>query len=216
MSVFDGLSRPMRAAGLGLLAVGVVAAAIGGVTMVTGGGDGSNAAAPAGQDSRQPGDRGGSRTRTTTPGQSTTSATATGSASPSTATGAPSTPRRPGDTSTTGRPGAGRGVHDQQASATNVAVRVYNNSMIHGLAHRAADDFFTMGWNVVEVGNYSGGVIPATTAYYRPGTDEKFAADSLARQFGMRAKPRFPGIADSSAGVIVIVTQDYQSTPQGK
>jgi hypothetical protein len=88
---------------------------------------------------------------------------------------------------------------------------VYNNSTIHGLAASAAADFRAAGWNVADVSNYSAGIIPVTTAYYRPGTDEETAAKALAAEFGMRAEARFDGIKDSSPGVIVIVTNNYKA-----
>jgi hypothetical protein len=103
----------------------------------------------------------------------------------------------------------GQPTGDQQASAKWVVVRVYNNSTIHGLAARAAEDFRGAGWNVVDVSNYSAGIIPATTAFYRPGTDEETAAKALAAEFRMHAEPRFEGIQQSSPGVIVIVTNNY-------
>jgi hypothetical protein len=96
--------------------------------------------------------------------------------------------------------GSGRGV-----------VRVYNNSMIHGLAARAADDLRAAGWAVVEVGNYPWGIIPTTTVYYEEGTGERADAETIASQFGMRVEPRFPGIANASPGIIVIVTKDYRN-----
>ena len=94
-------------------------------------------------------------------------------------------------------------------------MRVYNNSTIHGLAATAADDFRGSGWNVAEVSNYSAGIIPVTTAYYRPGTDEETAAKALAAEFGLRAEARFDGIKESSPGVIVIVTNNYKTKASG-
>jgi len=94
-------------------------------------------------------------------------------------------------------------------------VRVLNNSLIKGLADRAAADFRGSGWNVTEVSNYSGGVIQTTTAYFRPGTDEEAAAKQLAQEFAIRAEPRFEGIKDATPGVIVIVTKEYQSGHKG-
>ena len=90
-----------------------------------------------------------------------------------------------------------------------VPVRVYNNSTITGLAARAAEDFRRAGWPIDEVGNYPHGVIPTTTVYYRPGTDEEAPARALAQQFGMRVNPRFEGMQDATPGIIVIVTNDY-------
>lgn len=88
-------------------------------------------------------------------------------------------------------------------------VRVYNNSTITGLAARAAQDFRDAGWSVVEVGNYSSGIIPTSTVYYREGTSEQDAAQVMSAEFGLRAEPRFPGLRDSSPGLIVIVTNNY-------
>lgn len=88
-------------------------------------------------------------------------------------------------------------------------VRVYNNSTITGLGARAAQDFRDAGWPVAEVGNYSSGIIPTSTVYYREGTSEQDAAQVMSAEFGLRAEPRFPGIRDSSPGLVVIVTNDY-------
>lgn len=93
--------------------------------------------------------------------------------------------------------------------AARPQVRVYNNSTITGLAARAAQDFRDAGWPVVEVDNYSSGVIPTSTVYYRRGTGEQDAAQVMSAEFGLRIEPRFPGIRDSSPGLIVIVTNDY-------
>ena len=91
-------------------------------------------------------------------------------------------------------------------------MRIYNNSTTKGLATRAADELRSEGWTVAEVSNYPSGIIPTTTAYYRPGTDEETAAKSLAAAFGMRAEPRFAGIQNSNPGVIVMITNDYQKS----
>ena len=45
MSVFSGMSRPMKAAGVVLVGVAIVAAVIGGITALSGG-NGSNEAGP--------------------------------------------------------------------------------------------------------------------------------------------------------------------------
>jgi hypothetical protein len=108
-----------------------------------------------------------------------------------------------------GAPGAGGGSGGVAAAYSAVAVRVFNNSTITGLADRAAGDLRARGWNVVEVGNYPFGVIPESTVYYRPGTDEQAASDAIARQFGIRSLPRFAGIQNASPGVIVIATNNW-------
>jgi LytR cell envelope-related transcriptional attenuator len=107
-----------------------------------------------------------------------------------------------------GEPGTG-GNGGVRPAALSVPLRVYNNSTIQGLAARAAEDFRRAGWPVEEVGNYPGGVIPTSTVYFRPGTDEEAAARALGEQFHLRVEQRFEGIQDASAGIIVIVTNDY-------
>ena len=92
-------------------------------------------------------------------------------------------------------------------------MRIYNNSRIKNLAAQAASDIRAGGWNVVEVGNYSQGIIATATVYYRPGTAEEAAARELGATYGLRVEPRFEGIKDASPGVIVIVTNDYTGHP---
>lgn len=210
MSLFSGLSRPMKAAGLALVGVAVIAAVIGGITLASSGG-GSDTANPPG--STPTTSDGATAPSSPAPGTPPASSPPASSAPPSSApaSSAPpsSQPGQPGQPGQTGQPGQPGG--DQQASHKWVTVRVYNNSTIHGLATRAADDFRASGWKVEEVSNYSSGIIPATTAYFRPGTDEEAAAKALALEFGFRAEPRFEGIQSSQPGVIVIVTNNYKA-----
>ncbi|MDA3648322.1 LytR C-terminal domain-containing protein [Saccharopolyspora indica] len=97
-----------------------------------------------------------------------------------------------------------------------IVVRVYNNSTISGLAHRAAEDFRRTGYDVPEVGNYSAGLIPTTTVYFRPGTPEETQAKQLAARFGARVEPRFDGIQDATPGLIAIITNDYKGPVDAK
>ncbi|MCI2422588.1 LytR C-terminal domain-containing protein [Saccharopolyspora sp. K220] len=101
-------------------------------------------------------------------------------------------------------------------AAAKILVRVYNNSTISGLAHRAAEDFRLAGYEVPEVGNYSAGRIPTTTIYFRPGLDEERQAKDLAARVGARAEPRFDGIQDATPGLIAIITNDYKGTTATK
>jgi hypothetical protein len=203
MSVFSGMSRPMKAAGVALIGVAIIAAVIGGISALSG--NGSNEAGPSGTPS--------SGSATSTPPSGTTPTTP-----PPSTTTSPSSPTPPSPTSpapgqpTSGQPGQ---PGDQQAGNKWVTVRVFNNSLIKDLAQRAAADFRGSGWSVSEVGNYSQGTIPTTTAFYRPGTDEEAAAKQLAQEFGIKAEPRFPGIESASPGVIVIVTKEYESGHKG-
>jgi hypothetical protein len=121
---------------------------------------------------------------------------------------APPPPPPSGGDTTGARTGDARGGNGGP-SAVNAPLRVYNNSTIAGLATRAAEDFRRAGWPIDEVGNYPHGIIPTTTVYFRPGTDEEAPARALAEQFRMRVNPRFEGLQSATPGIIVIVTNDY-------
>lgn len=195
-----------------LFGVAAVALILGIVSLSTGG-DGDNGQAA--------GNTAGTQAPVTpgnTPGQSgspgsTPTATQPAPPKPGPITG-PATPAPPGKTTTVIEPPpaaggpqpAGQPVGDKSAD-----VRVYNNGTIKHLASQAADRLRRDGYRVVSVANYPQGVIPTTTVYYRPGTGEEATANSIAQDIGARAAPRFPGLADASPGVIVIVTNDYKA-----
>ncbi|UMP05661.1 LytR C-terminal domain-containing protein [Amycolatopsis sp. EV170708-02-1] len=204
MSLFSGLSRPMKAAGLALVGVAVIAAVIGGITLTSGGGDSDTATPPGTTPTSSDGATQPSSPAPGSPPASTPPASS--SAPPSSAPPSSAPPSsQPGQTGQPGQPGG-----DQQASHKWVTVRVYNNSTIQGLAEQAAKDFRASGWNVSEVKGYPGR-LPETVAYYRPGTDEEAAAKALALEFGFRAEPRFKEIENIGPGVIVILTKDYKA-----
>jgi hypothetical protein len=46
--------------------------------------------------------------------------------------------------------------------------------------------------------------------YYQEGAGQREHAEAIGAAFGMRVLPRFPGIANASPGLIVIVTRDYR------
>ncbi|WP_326566601.1 LytR C-terminal domain-containing protein [Amycolatopsis rhabdoformis] len=229
MSFLSGLSRPMRAAGVALIGVAVIAAIVGGVTALSGGGSSDNNAGPtsaSGSPSAPQSTSGSSSSAQSSAPSSSASSTAPASqpGQPSGQPGQPGQPGgqpgQPGQSGQPGQPGQpggqpGQPGNGQQASNKWVTVRVYNNSTIPHLAEQAAADFRASGWNVPEVGNYPQGVLPHTAAFYRPGTDEEAAAKQLAAEFGFQAEPRFEGIQNSSPGVIVIITKDYQSGHKG-
>src|SRR2546430_8489778 len=182
--------RTGRTAGLVLIGIAVIALVIGVISLATGG---LHAAGGGGQSS------------TVAPPPKSTTATPKPpnprpTTQPSSSTGKP-----PVTTTTTAAP------LPPAPDPHQVPIRVLNNGKISGFAAQAAKDFRDAGWNVVEVGNYKEGVIPTTTAYYRAGTEEEAVAKALAQQFNMRADVRFPGIAGASPGVIVMITNDYNS-----
>ena len=195
-------TRPLRVAGMALLGLAVIALVIG-LISVFGGGTGN------GDDDAQPP---ATRTSPSEPGSSqeqppTSSGTSTSQPTSSSPTSGPTTTTtRPGDSPPAPPPG---GDGNGEPGKTQ-QVRIYNNSTVEGLASQAAEDLRAVGWNVVQVDNYPYGTIPTTTVYYRPGTAEEQAAEDIAGDFGMRVEERFRGIDGFAAGVIVIVTNDYE------
>jgi len=187
-------SRPAKAAGFALLGVAAVALIIGVVSLFGGG-------------EETPPVAGGSSSET--PPVQTTSE----SPGPTTASSPPvvTTTTAPPTTTSAAAPPA-----SQQPGAVKVPVRVYNNSTVTGLANKASDEVRANGWTVAETGNYSQGVIPTTTVYYRAGTDEEASAKELAAVLRARVEPRFAGIESAAAGIILIVTNDYQGVSKSK
>jgi len=200
-----GPAHPARAAGLALIAVAAVALVVGVVSLFTGGDDGEAGAQPtdapsssqaAGTPSESPGPTSDAGQSPTPGPEQTTPPPAT------TAPGATTTPAAGTTAVPPPPPVQGQG---------KPPVRVYNNGTIGGLAATAAEDVRRAGWEVADVANYSQGLIPTTTVYYRPGTDEEASARQLGEALGVEVKPRFDGIEQAHAGIIVIVTDSYQS-----
>jgi LytR cell envelope-related transcriptional attenuator len=200
-------ARPLRVAGLVLLGVAALSLVIGLISIFGNNGD-----------DQADGDGNDGQTTTTTSSpadsESPSSSRPPGSSSstkpaPTTTTSGQSTsPSQPPGTAVK-PPAAGDGNGEPGKTQQ---VRVLNNSTVGGLAARAAGDLREAGWPVVQVGNFpdSGGVIPTTTVYYRPGTTEQRAAELLADEFGMAVEPRPASLKDHGPGLIVIVTSDYQ------
>jgi hypothetical protein len=193
--------RPLRTAGFALLGLAAAAALAGLLLMLTDNGSTSAGERPAIASRPTP------ESRSVAPAPSSSPIPPSASAAPAPASGAlppppgPAAAPVPADTDVAA---SGKGIGEGET-------RVYNNSTIHGLAARAATDLRAAGWPVVEVSNYAGGRIPTTTVYYQESTDQRAIAEAIGAKFGMRVEPRFPGIADASPGVIVIVTNDYGS-----
>jgi len=203
----SGGPSPLRVGGLALLGAGAVAALIGLATLLPGG---SSTTTPAA--TTPPPAPTAAPTAAATPGATVaaqpapTVPAAVPTVGPTVAIAAPP-PAAPAPAPAPAAPQAGTGGG---SAAARGPVRVYNNSTVTGLAARAANDFRADGWQVGQVSNYSQGIIPTSTVYYRPGTAEQTAATRIASEFGLRTEPRFSGIDDATPGLIVIVTNDYQ------
>ncbi|NKE56255.1 LytR family transcriptional regulator [Lentzea sp. PSKA42] len=188
-------SRPAKAAGFALLGVAAVALIIGVVSLFGGGSD----SPPSAEGS------------STAPPASTTSGSPTAPTSVSSEPPAGTTTVPPTTSSAVVPP-----PPVTQSGVAKVPVRVYNNSTVTGLASKASDEVRANGWTVAETGNYSAGTIPTTTVYFRPGTDEEASARELAGVLRARVEPRFDGIQSAAAGIILIVTNDYQGASKNK
>jgi LytR cell envelope-related transcriptional attenuator len=217
-------SRPLlRTGGIALLGVGVIAATIGLFTSATTGG-GTGTAVPSASAQALP------SAEPTVPVQAAPALPPTDAAVPADpgtpAATAPAVPDTPAPAAPPApqppvvaapAPGAGGSASSDGANTDGQAVRaplrVYNNSLIEGLAARAKSDFEAAGWTVTAISGFPG-KIPQSTVYFRPGTSEEAAAQELGREFGLRVEPRFDGIDPAADGVIVIVTQDYKSGPK--
>jgi hypothetical protein len=193
--------------GLGLIGIGVLAAVFGTVTLMSG--ESSDTAQPLPQESTS---------QVQPPPEPAPSPVVPPVQPPPVQPPAaqPPTAEQPGSGSAQ-TPGSGQDVPVGSGKGSEqIIVRVYNNSTISGLAHRAAEDLRKAGYDVPEVGNYAKGKIPTTTVYFRPGTDEERQAKELAARIGARADARFDGIQDATPGLIAIITNDYKGPSVGK
>ena len=87
------------------------------------------------------------------------------------------------------------------------AVTVLNNSRVHGLAARSAEDFAAAGWPVAAVGNFRGR-IPVTTVYYDPGLEPAAREFAGAFEGVARVRPRFDSLP--ARGVVVVLTREFE------
>jgi hypothetical protein len=85
-------------------------------------------------------------------------------------------------------------------------VTVLNNSRRTGLAHRAAAQVANGGWQIKQIGNFTGR-IRISTVYYAPG--QAAVAHKFAHQFSavQRVLPRFRGLPGS--GLTLVVTREW-------
>ncbi|SDK47341.1 LytR cell envelope-related transcriptional attenuator [Actinopolyspora mzabensis] len=212
-----------RIGGFTLLGVGVLALFFGVATALTGDGEpsaeptgtappppASTSSGPTSSAGKPPGTSEPNTSASSEPSESSSSRPSESAADRgSSATSESSSDNRNSDDGKAGDGDAGEGSSSEGDSRQRISLRVYNNSKIENLAHRAARDLRGAGFRVVEVDNYAGGRIPVTTVYYRPDTEERAQARTVARRLDARLKPRFNGITDASPGVIVIVTKNY-------
>lgn len=178
---------PLRALAMVLLSLAVVFAGIG-IFSLTGSDSEETAAAPAADTSAVP-------TATAAPTGTSAPAEPSSTAPPSATSGSPTT------TTTATTSGSA-------SASSGGPIRVLNNSEVSGLAAETATRLESAGFPVGETGNYSSGVIAASTVYYDPAVPGQQAqAERIARTLGFGSEPRFAGIANASPGIVVIVTR---------
>ncbi|HVQ95199.1 MAG TPA: LytR C-terminal domain-containing protein [Mycobacteriales bacterium] len=133
---------------------------------------------------------------------------------PTPTTPAGTTPAPTSAAPTTSRPPA-RTTTPAPPPAVRAPLTVLNNSKVHGLAERVADEARGHGWNVALIGNFAGR-LPLTTVYFTPGdaTGEK-AARQFAAEFPAvdRVLPRYDGLPPTPAGIVLVVTRDWPPDP---
>ena len=117
---------------------------------------------------------------------------------------------QPGDPDAPGEQSAGSNPGEVVPGTTTVPVQIYNNSKVTGLAARTGESLRENGFAVGDVANMPSnrGVVAESTAFYGTGPGEQQAAEAVAAQLGISAKPRPADMAGDAPGVIVIVTQD--------
>jgi hypothetical protein len=177
---------PLRALAMVLIALAIVFAGLGAMSLSNSGADSADSA---------------EQTETTTSSvvaqapattaATTTSAAAAPTTTTATTTVAPSTTTAPPTT-------APAATVDQ-----SVPVRVLNNSLVAGLAARTAGELTSSGWSNVSTGNYSGENLTTTTVFYGGGAGDKAAAAEIAAEIGGTVAPK---TGDTSPGVIVVLT----------
>lgn len=123
--------------------------------------------------------------------------------------GQPGDPQAPADGQSPGE-AAGQAPGGAAVPVTNVPVQIFNNSNVTGLAARTGESLRETGFAVGDVANMPSnrGVVPESTAFYGTGPGEQQAAEAVAEQLGISARPRPADMAGEAPGVIVIVTQD--------
>ncbi|MEU2255663.1 LytR C-terminal domain-containing protein [Nocardia xishanensis] len=183
---------PLRALAMVLIALAIVFAGLGAMSLSSSDSDGTNAEESSSATAAQ---QVTSAAPATTAAPTTVASTAVASTTAS-ATVAPTTSAAPATAA--GTPAA---TIDRA-----VPVRVLNNSLVPGLAARTADQLTASGWTNVSPGNYAGGNIAKTTVYYGNTAGEREAAMAIATQLGATVEPKSTGIGDGSPGVIVILT----------
>ncbi|HLS77901.1 MAG TPA: LytR C-terminal domain-containing protein [Nocardia sp.] len=181
---------PLRALAMVLIALAIVFAGLGAMSISSADSDGEDSAAQA---------------------------TTTAAAAPATTTTAAATPgaveNTAPETTTEPAPETSATIEPPQTPLAappsldrSVPVQVLNNSLVAGLAGRTADQLAANGWTNVRADNYAAETIPQTTVYYGDSAAEKAAAEAIAAELGAVTAPKPAGFGGGATGVVVILT----------
>lgn len=210
---------PYRAIAMVLLAAVVVAVGVGLVQLFGGDDDEAAPAADQGTSQVEPNGQAG-QGAAGQPGQAGADgaggagAPGGADAGPDGANGADGDPGAPGEGADGQAPQPGEPAGQSPGGAgpdvTSVPVQIFNNSTVTGLAARTGETLRENGYAVGDVANMPSnrGVVAESTAFFGTGPGEQQAAEAIASQLGITAKPRPADLAGEGPGVIVIVTQD--------
>ncbi|MEU1986315.1 LytR C-terminal domain-containing protein [Nocardia sp. NPDC019395] len=84
-------------------------------------------------------------------------------------------------------------------------IQVLNNSLVAGLASTTANQLAARGWTNTSTGNYAATTLTATTVYFGDEPADQATAAAVAADLGATTAPMVPGVGDGS-GVVVVVT----------
>ncbi|MGW0181911.1 LytR C-terminal domain-containing protein [Nocardia sp. NPDC003345] len=172
---------PLRATAMVLIALAIVFAGLGAMSLSSADSESSDSAESAG-----------------------TTSTTTAPAAPRTTVSAvmPTTTAAAGTTTATAATSTSAAAGEVDKAAP---VRVLNNSLVAGLAATTANELAAKGWTNTSTGNYAAATLAATTVYYGTAPGDQQTAAAVAADIGATTAPMVPGVGDGS-GVVVVVT----------
>ncbi|MFE6920173.1 LytR C-terminal domain-containing protein [Nocardia sp. NPDC057663] len=185
---------PLRALAMVLIALAIVFAGLGAMSLSNSGAEASDSAEQTETTTSSVVAQAPATTAAATTTRAAVAPTSSAAAASTTTTVAPTTTTAP----TTTAPAAPAASVDQ-----SVPVRVLNNSLVAGLAARTASELTSAGWSNVSTGNYNGANLTATTVFYGSGAGDKAAATEIAADIGGTVAPKS---GDTSPGVVVVLT----------
>ena len=97
---------------------------------------------------------------------------------------------------------SGNPPNQSAAPTTRPAVNVFNGTATAGLARQVSEVLVSRGWEISQVGNWTGKPLPKTTIYYPAGYSA--AADVLAKETSSVTKQAPADISQSSLTLVLM------------